>query len=146
MLTLEQIESDLKDAMRSKDQTAVDVLRSLKTRIINEKIARQRELAEEDILKLVQSEIKKRKEAAAAYIQGGREELAAREQAQELVLRKYLPPQMTETEIIAIIDELIAEENFTAKDFGKVMGLLKARVGSSADGSLLARLVKERLK
>jgi len=78
MPSLQQIESDLKLAMMEKNQTAMDVLRGLKTRLHNEKIAKGQELSEEDITGLLRSELKKRKEAAGAYSKGGRQELLKR--------------------------------------------------------------------
>lgn len=146
MLNLNQIESDLKAAMLAKDQLAVDVLRGLKTRLQNERIAKAKDLTEDDIFALVRSEVKKRKEAAAAFQTGGRAEMSEKELKEAEVLEKYLPAQMSEAELSALIDAVIAENNFIASDFGKAMGALKAKVGSAADGSTLSRLLKERLK
>lgn len=150
MISLPQIENDLKDAMKAKDSISVDVLRGLKTRITNEQIAKtsakKGNLSEEDLHNLVRSEIKKRKEAAEAFTKGGRVEMAEKELAEAKILEKYLPAQMGEEELVKLIDQTIAESGFTAKDFGKAMGVLKARVGTAADGATLARLLKERLK
>lgn len=146
MVNLSQIESDLTIAMKAKDQLAVDVLRGLKTRVQNEQIAKLKELAETDIFTLIRSEIKKRNEAAEAFAKGGREAMAKKELKETAVLQKYLPAQMPEEELAKIVDAVIAEKQFAIKDFGKAMSLLKAKLGSSADGSILARLLKERLK
>lgn len=146
MLSLEQIETDLKEAMKAKDQTAVDVLRGLKTRFQNEKISKMRDLTEEDLLALVRSEVKRRKEAAASYNTGGRQELEENELKQAEVLGKYLPQQMSEEELSVLIEKTLAEGSFTAKDFGAVMGKIKGIVGGNADGALLAKLLKEKLK
>jgi uncharacterized protein YqeY len=146
MISLEQIETELKEAMKAKNQVVVDTLRGLKVRIQNEKISKMRELTPEDIVSLVKSEIKRRKEAAESFMAGDRKEMGEKELAEAAILEKYMPSQLTEQEISQIIDSIIAEHNFTAADFGKAMGQLKSRVGQSADGSLMAKLLKEKLK
>ena len=146
MSLLKQVEADLIDAIKAKNQLGADVLRGLKTRIQNEQIAKMRELNDEDTAGLVRSEIKKRKEAAESFQKGGRGEMAAKELTEAGLLEKYLPAQMPEEELLKIVEAVISENNFTAKDFGKAMGALKARVGTAADSASLAKLLKERLK
>jgi uncharacterized protein YqeY len=146
MISLSQIEQDLVAAMKAKDQVAVDTLRGLKTRIQNEKIAKQKDLTEDDLVALVKNEVKRRKEAASVYTTGNRAELAQKELAEAAVLEKYLPEQMSAEQLSAIVDKTIADMSATAADFGKVMGKLKATVGNQADGAILAKLLKERLK
>lgn len=145
MLSLNQIEVDLKDAMRARNQTAIDVLRGLKTRVQNEKIAKMKDLSESEILALVRSEVKKRKEAAESYGIGGRAELQDKELKEAAILEKFLPPQMQESELKSLVEKIILENNLTAKDFGKAMSQVKAQVGEAADGSKLAKLLKEKL-
>lgn len=146
MLNLSQIETELVTAIKAKDQMAVETLRGLKTRIQNEQIAKMKELAENDILSLVKSEVKRRKEAAESYTTGGRQELAQKELAEAKILEKYLPPQLSEGQVAEMAEKLITENGFKAADFGKAMGLLKAQVGQSADGAVLAKVLKEKLK
>ncbi len=146
MLNLSQIESDLITALKAKNSVAVSTLRGLKTRIQNEKISKQKELSEEEIVSLIKSEIKRRKEAAGAFESGNRPEQAAAELSEALVLEKYLPRQMSEQEITAAVEKIISEESATAADFGKLMGKLKAQIGQTADGSVIAKLLKEKLK
>src|SRR3989344_1720811 len=117
MLSLSQIEQDLTVAMKAKDQVAVDTLRGLKTRIQNEKISKMKDLAEADLVALIRSEVKKRKEAAASFEKGGRQELADKELKEAVILEKYLPTQMAEAELAALIEKTILENNYTAKDF-----------------------------
>lgn len=155
MLNLSQIESDLTSAMKNRLQVEVETLRGLKTRIQNEKIAKLsrqadtlsggNDLSEADLISLIRSEVKKRKEAAAVYLKGGRSELSEKEQQEAVILEKYLPTQLSESDLKAIIDKFLAENNFTAKDFGVAMGKLKAQVGDSADGAKVAKLLKEKL-
>jgi uncharacterized protein YqeY len=146
MINLPQIEQDLVAAMKSKDQIAVDTLRGLKTRIQNERIAKTKDLSEADIVGLIRNEVKRRKEASQTYITGGRQELADKELLEAAVLEKYLPAQMPEADLAKLIDDSIVQNNFTAADFGKAMGKLKAQVGDKADGAALAKLLKEKLK
>lgn len=156
MLTLSQIEAEIMAALKAKDQLLADTLRGLKLRVQNEQIAKMparggsasggKELSEDEILALVKSEIKRRKEAAEAYVAGNRQELADKELAEAKILEKYLPPQKSESELGAIIDQAIAEAHASPADFGKLMGQLKAQLGSQADGAAIARLLKERLK
>lgn len=149
MLNLSQIEQDLKEALKARDSMRADTLRGLKSRIQGELTksgSNGKELTEPEILALVKSEIKKRRDAAEAFSKGGRAEQAQKEQDEAAILQKYLPPQMPEAELSAIIEKTITEMSATAADFGKVMGKLKAQVGDSADGGTLSRLLKERLK
>jgi uncharacterized protein len=168
MISLSQIESEIKESIKAKDQVRTDVLRGLKLRVQNEQIAKKTkgarllpesdprgqrpdgqepaELSEEEILALVKSEIKKRKEASESFKTGGRTELAEKEQKESAILEKFLPPQMPEEEIIKIIDSVLALGQFTAKDFGFVIKEVKTKAGSSADSGTIAKLLKEKLK
>ena len=151
MITLSQIESGIKDSIKAKDQVKADTLRGLKLRIVNEQIAKKtkgaaEELSEEEILALVKSEVKRRKEAAEAFKNGGRQELADKEMKEAEILLKYLPAQLSEEELVKEIEQIIAKENAAVKDFGKIMGILKSKFGSKADGAVLAKILKEKLK
>ena len=133
--------------MKAKEQLVVDVLRGLKTRIQNEKVAKiKTELEEAEILALIKSEVKRRKDSAESFIKGARQELADKEMSEIKILEKYLPAAMPESELAAIIEKAIAENNFTAADFGKAMGKVKALAGPNAEGAMLAKLLKEKLK
>lgn len=146
MLSLSQIESDLTTALKSRNQLETDTLRALKTRIQNEQIAKMKELEESDILAIVQSEIKRRKEAAESFTSGGRTDLAEKEHLESQILYRYLPPQASPEEISAAADSIISSQQLTAADFGKAMGQLKAKFGTSAEGGVLAKILKEKLK
>ena len=156
MISLSQIETDLTAAMKAKDQIVVETLRGLKTRIQNEKIAKMsakggsasggKDLGEAEIVVLIRSEVKRRKESAEAFKTGNRQELMQKELQEAAILEKYLPAQMPEDELSKIIEQTVAENNFTAKDFGPAMGKLKTALGDKAEGALLAKLLKEKLK
>jgi len=147
MISQQQIEQDLVVAMKAKDQLTVETLRGLKTRVQNEKVAKMKDTLEEaDLVALIRSEVKRRKEAAKTYQDGARPELAEKEMAESAILEKYLPQQMGEAQLTELIEKAIAENNFIAKDFGMAMGKLKAAAGPTADGAMLAKILKEKLK
>ena len=145
-LSLNIIEEQLKGFLKEKNQIAVDTLRGLKTRIQNDQIAKGGELSSDDILALVKSEAKRRKEAAEAFATGGRTEAAAKEQQELEILNKFLPEQISDDQIANVIDAKISEHNWAVADFGKAMGFMKQEFGNSADGAVIAKILKEKLK
>lgn len=145
-LSLQMIEEQLTAVLKEKNQIAVDTLRGLKTRITNEQISKGSELTSDEILTLVKSEAKRRKEAVDAFTAAGRSESAAKETAELDILSRFLPEQLSEEQIAAKIDEQIAANSWTAADFGKAMGSLKQAFGNDADGSVVAKMLKERLQ
>jgi len=144
----EQIEKDFKQALKIKDEVVVSTLRMLQAAITNAEIAKMRkELTEEEIQKLIKSEIKKRKEAIEDYKKGGRGDLASKEEKEIKILEKYLPEQLGEEEIRKIVGKVIAEIGPTSpKDFGKVMGQVMKEAGGRADGAVVSRMVREMLE
>ena len=147
MSLTEQIQSDLKEALKSKNEAVVSTLRLLQAVMKNAEIAKMREkLTEEEIEKLIKTEIKKRREAVENYRQGGRPELADKEEGEVKILEKYLPEQMGEAEIEKIILKVIAEVKPTGpQDFGKVMKAVTAEVKGRADGKTVSELIKKKL-
>ncbi len=144
-LSMQVIEAKLTEALKAKDQIAVDTLRGLKTRITNEQINKGDALASDEVLALVKSEAKRRKEAVDAFTAGGRSEAAAKETAELDVLSQFLPEQMSEEQVASKIDEAISANGWTQADFGKAMGALKAEFGNNADGALVAKVLKAKL-
>lgn len=142
----EQIDADLKQAMIAKEPVKTDTLRMLKARIKNEEIAKGKEFNDEEIQSVVASEIKRRKESAQAFIDGGRDELALKEQEEIQVLHSYMPEQMPEEEVKQVIVETISGQNFTAKDFGKAMSLVMPKLKGKADGAVISKILKEELQ
>jgi len=144
----EQIEKDFKQALKIKDEVVVSTLRMLQAAITNAEIAKMRkELTEEEIQKLIKSEIKKRKEAIEDYKKGGLGDLASKEEKEIKILEKYLPEQLGEEEIRKIVGKVIAEIGPTSpKDFGKVMGQVMKEAGGRADGAVVSRMVREMLE
>ncbi len=145
MINLSEVEAALQTAVKAREQITVETLRALKTRIQNEQISKGSELSEADVLVLVQSEAKRRKEAATAFRDAGRTEAADKEEAELKVLSVFLPEQVSEEEIAKVIDAKIAEAGWAKSDFGQAMGALKGHFGNTADGALVAKLLKEKL-
>lgn len=150
MARKEQLTNDLKAALLERRRFVADTLRNLKAAILNEEVAKGRRddgLNDEEVEQLVVREIKKRTESAALYDQNGRPELAETERQEIEVLSAYLPVQLNETELQAIIDEVIAGiDAADVRMMGQVISAVKARVGSRADGATVARLVKTTLQ
>jgi len=145
----QQIERDLKTALLGGDKPKAETLRGLKSAILNEAIAqnaRDTGLPNDQIQKILAKESKKRQEAADLYKQGGSAERAAAELAEKLIIDAYLPQQLTETEVAKIVDEEVAKAGQpTMADMGRIIGAVRAQAGPSADGALIAKLVKEKL-
>lgn len=152
MTTLKDtIKNDLTTAMKAGDETAKSTLRMALSAISNAEVAGDEavELDDEQIVRVLQGEAKKRAEAAEVYEQNGRAEQAAKERAEAEVLARYLPAAMSEDELRAVVADEVAKAAAAGQEGPKAMGgvvkAVRARVGSSADGSLIAALVKAAL-
>lgn len=143
------IDADLKQALLSGDKPKVTALRSLKAIILDSEVStgtRETGLPDTEIEKLLQKEIKKRKESLEIYTSNNRPELAEIEQNEINILEVYLPKQLSETELSQIIDQVVVGlGEVSIKDMGRVIGAVKAKTGSSADGAMIANLVKTKL-
>jgi uncharacterized protein len=143
---LSKIQEDLKEAMFAKDETKVSTLRMLISELNNAKIAKGGELEENEITPVIQREVKKRREAAVAFKNAGRATSSQKEEDEARILEGYLPTQMTQDEISALVMQVIEETEATSMaDMGKVMASLKDKVGASADPSRISQMVKSKL-
>ncbi len=149
MALQEQIESDIKAAMLAGDKTKAETLRNVKSALLNEAISsglRESGLSDEQVQKILSRESKKRLEAAELYKQGGSAERADSELAEKKIIDSYLPEQLGEAEVSAIVDDQISKAgNPTMADMGKIIGAVRAQTSGQADGALIAKLVKEKL-
>ncbi len=147
----EQLKSDLTAAMRAKDEPTVSTLRMALTAITNEEVAGKeaRQLSDADVVAVLSREVKKRREAATAYDDAGRVELAERERLEEQVLARYLPEPLTEAELTALIEDAVAAAESAGLSGGKAMGAVMKQVQPAtmgrADGAAVAVAVKKRL-
>src|ERR1044072_2806133 len=145
----QQIEQDLKQALLSGQKDTATTLRGLKSVILYAEVAqgvRDKGLGDEEIIALFAKEVKKRQESAALYRQGGSEDRAAKELAEKVIIEKYLPKQLSDEELLAIIDECVAEVTSVGPNaMGQIIGAVKQRTSGQADGARIATAVKERL-
>jgi uncharacterized protein YqeY len=139
-----KINQDLKDAMKAGDKVRLQTIRSLRALILEfEKSGANREMNEEDEIKLLTSAAKKRKESIEQYTKGGREELAAKEAEELKIIETYLPKQLTEDEIKEVVRNLAAELKVEGKkDFGKLMGASAKALKGKADGNVIRGIVE----
>lgn len=144
----EKIPQDLKDALRSKKTLELTVLRMLQSSIRNKEIEKQKkELTDEEVIEVVQGEIKKRKEAAAEFEKVGRQEAAQQEKAEAEILMKYMPLQMSEDEIRTEVKKAVTDSGAGGiKDLGKVMKIIIPAVKGKADGAVVNKIVREELE
>jgi hypothetical protein len=142
----ERLSEDMKTAMKAGDKLRLSVVRMLISELKNEKIARGAELDEAAERRVLSSYAKKRKEAMDAARAGGREEIAQREQAELDITMSYLPKQLSEDELRAVVKRHIDAAGASGKDaFGVVMKQVMADVGGQADGKVISTLVRELL-
>ena len=138
----------LKEAMKAKDQNALASLRAVKSAILlaQTETGSKEEITEDQELKILQKLVKQRKDSATIYKEQGREDLAEPELAQAAVIAQFLPAQMSEAEVTAVIEEIIASSGAQGmKDMGKVMGQASAKLAGKADGKTISNIVKAKL-
>ena len=141
-----QLAEDLKAALKSGDRLRTSVLRLLCALIKNREVEKRGELDDSEIIQAVITSCKLRKEAIEQYTKGGRDDLAAKEEAELKILEAYLPPPLSPEELRKKIEEaLIAERASSLKDMGKVMALLMPQVSGRADGKVVSQMVKDAL-
>ncbi|EKT6363162.1 GatB/YqeY domain-containing protein [Campylobacter coli] len=142
----EQILNDIKEAMKQKDYFKRDTLRTLNAAFKQVEVDERIELSDERILKIIASEIKKRKDAIELYSKGGREDLAQKEQKEIALFESYLPQQLSDEELQAALKEMIANLGVSSlKDQGLVMKEAKAKFGARVDGKRLNVTLRELL-
>ena len=144
MSLTEQINNDIKTAMKEKNKAKLEALRSIKSALLMAATEKGGGESSEDAeLKMLQKQVKQRKEAADIYNSQGREELANEELEQAAFIEAYLPAQMSEDELKSEIDKIIAETGASSPaDMGKVMGVATKKLAGKADGKLISQKVK----
>lgn len=143
MTLKERISSDIKAAMKAKDAAKLSTLRLLQSALTNKEIEAGKTLADEDVQAVVKSQIKQLKDASAAYEQAGRTEAVAAGQAEVAVLEAYLPAQMSDDELVAIVKDAVAASGAATKaDAGRLMGAAMKAVAGRADGTRVKAIVE----
>jgi uncharacterized protein len=145
----QQLEQDIKTALLAGDSVKATTLRGLKANLLNVKVAegkRDSGLTDEEVFTVFAKQAKQRQESADMYKQGGNQTKADAELTEKAIIEAYLPEQLSEEEIAKLIDEVIASSGASGPQaMGQVIGQVKAKTGSTADGSVIARLAKEKL-
>jgi uncharacterized protein len=145
--TKETIRAEMTAAMKAGDKVRVSALRLLMASITNREKEVMHELSDEEVAEVAGKEVKKRNESIEAFEAGGRQELADRERAELTVIEPFAPSQMSEQQIDAIIDEVLASTGASGpQDIGKVMGPVMAQARGRADGKIVRQKVSERLE
>jgi uncharacterized protein YqeY len=143
---IEELGDDVKDAMRAGDTARRDALRLILASLKSAEKDLLRPLSEEEELQVLQRERKKRIEAAEAFRGGGREEQAAKEEAELAVLEEFMPEPLTEEELERILDDAIAENGATSmRDMGRVMKDVMPQIAGRADGAAVSQMLREKL-
>ena len=147
MTLQEKIQSHIADAMRSKDNLRLSTLRMMKTAVKNKEIEKMKALDEPEVIAVLNSLVKQRRDSIEQFRNGGREEMAQKEEAEIKVIEQYLPAAASDHDIQQAIAEAIAETGASSiKDMGKVMKATMPRLtGKTVDGARVSQLVKEKL-
>ena len=140
----EKLLNDMKEAMKEKDVLRKNTVQSVRGAILQVEKDTMKDVDEEQILDIIMSEIKKRKDALADFEKGHRQDLVDAANAEIAVLQSYLPAQLSEEELVALVRETIAEVSAVSmKDMGKVMGAITPKVKGKADNSKVSSIVKQ---
>ncbi|MFO7576384.1 MAG: GatB/YqeY domain-containing protein [Pelovirga sp.] len=146
MSLTEQLNQDMKAAMKARQADRLGTIRQLRSAIKNKEIELRQPLDDTAILAVIGTLVKQRRESAQLYRDNDRPELAAKEEAELAILQEYLPAQLSETDLRAVIAEVIAASGADSlKDIGRVMPQVLARTKGTADGRLVNQIVKELL-
>ena len=141
---LQQIQDDVKTALKARDKDRLGTLRMLLADLKNEKIRAGQEVDDDAFARLVKKALKQRQDAAEQYRQGDRAELAAKEEREAAILEAYLPKQAGEEEIRAAIEELVAAEGLSGPQaIGPIMKAMIARFGGAADGRMINQIARD---
>jgi uncharacterized protein YqeY len=146
-LTLQQrLESAMRDSMRARDEQRTQTLRMAMAAAHNQRIARGRDLTDEEVVDVLTKQVKQRRESIAMFRDAGREDRAAAEEAEAAILAEFLPEQLSEDEIVSLARAAIAETGASSpSDMGRVMGTLSPRTRGRADGRVVSDVVRRLL-
>jgi len=142
----DRISDEMRAAMKAREQTRVSTLRMLMAAMKNTQVEKGHELSDDEVLEVVAREAKRRRESMEAFEKGGRAELVEKEGAELAVLEAYLPEQLGEDELGALVEEAIAETGASSpKEMGAVMKVVMGKVKGRADGAAVSAMVRARL-
>jgi len=142
----DRLTAQIKEALKARDQTRLATLRLLAASVKNREVELGHELSEEEFVEVAGREVKRRKEAAQAYEGAGRPELVEKERAEQAVLEGFMPAQLSDQEVRALVEEAVGATGATGPgDLGKVMGFVMGKAKGRVDGGEVSRLARERL-
>jgi uncharacterized protein YqeY len=142
----QRLEAAMRDSMRARDEQRTQTLRMAMAAAHNQKIAKRRDLTDDEVVEVLTKQVKQRRESMAMYRDGGREDRAAAEEAEAIILAEFLPQQLTETEVEEMARAAISDTGATSPgDLGRVMGTLSQRTKGRADGRLVSEVVRRLL-
>ena len=141
----QQLAGDLSQAIKDRNSVKLATLRLLKSAVEKEKKTGKKELTDDEIVKIIKSEVKKRQEASDIFKTAGRNDQALKELEEMAVLKAYLPPEISDEELEKIVAEVLTGNSYAQKDFGLVMKEVMARTKGRADGARVSGLVKQKL-
>ncbi|MFA6096563.1 MAG: GatB/YqeY domain-containing protein [Candidatus Paceibacterota bacterium] len=142
----DKIRSDLKASMKNQDKISLSVLRLLNSDIRNKEIELIKEIGDDDVVKIIKSNVKKRKDSVEMYKQGKREDLVKQEESEIVILQKYLPEEMGEEAIRTIVKNVISKTGLgKSSDFGGLMKEVMKETGGNADGKTVSSIVRDEL-
>ncbi len=146
MTLLQRLESAMRDSMRARDEQRTVTLRGAMAAAHNEKIARGRDLTDDEVVTVLTRQVKQRNESIAMYRDAGRDDRAAAEEAEAAILAEFLPEQLSEAELTDMVRAAISETGASAPgDLGRVMGALSPRTKGRADGKVVSEIVRRQL-
>lgn len=142
----DRLVAELKDAMKARDRVRLATLRLLSAAVKNREVEVRHELSDEELQEVAATEVKRRKEAAQAYAEGGAGDRADAERAEQQILETFLPEQLSDEEVAALLDEAVAATGASGPgDVGKVMGYVMGKAKGRVDGGAVNRMVRDRL-
>jgi uncharacterized protein len=142
----DRLQRETREALKAGEKVRLGALRMLSAAVKNREVELGHELSDDELVEVASREVKRRKEAAEAFQKAGRQELADKEHEEQAVLESYLPVQLSEEEVVALIEEAVAAMGASGPgDLGKVMGHVMGKAKGRVDGGTVNRLVRERL-
>ena len=148
MAALDNLTTEIKEAMKAKNSLALESLRAIKSAVLLQKseAGASDEMSEDEEIKLLQKLVKQRRDSAAIFREQNRVDLAEPEEAQAEIIARFLPEQLSEEEVGKVIESIIAQTGASSmKDMGKVMGMASKQLAGKADGKTISTLVKQLL-
>ncbi len=139
----QHIESDLKEAMKQKNEPVLSTLRMVRSALKNKQIDLQHELSDDEAVAVIRTMVKQYRDALADFAASGRQDLVDKQTMEIALLEKYLPADMPEVDLEMICERVIKEQNATQKDMGRVMGLVMKEVDGRADGNTVRAIVQK---